>query len=232
MYKHLFFDLDHTIWDFDYNASETLENLFLTHGLSEKTNAAFEQFLEKYLHHNAHLWDRYEKGFIGVEELKVKRMWRTLLDFNVADEPLAKLLSHQFLEILPTKTGIFPYTKEILHYLKDKGFQLHLITNGFERVQRKKLTNSGLDHFFTHVVTSESSNSLKPKKEIFEYAIGLASTSMAESIMLGDNLYADVKGAMDAGMHAIFVNHLQKPAGDILPTFTVTHLQQLKSIFL
>ena len=99
VYKHIFFDLDHTIWDFDSNAKATLVDLYAA-GLEQKTGADFEDFYKRYLFHNAHLWSRYEKGFIGVEELKWKRMWRTLLDFKVADEILSKELSVQFLEIL------------------------------------------------------------------------------------------------------------------------------------
>ncbi len=229
-YKHLFFDLDHTLWDFDTNASQTLSDLYLTHNLADKTKASFQQFYERYMVHNTHLWQRYEQGFIGVEELKLKRMWRTLLDFKIADEPLSKTLSYQFLEILPTKNEVFPYTKEILDYLAAKGYNMHLITNGFERIQKRKLQNSGLDKYFTHLITSEISNSLKPKKEIFEFAISLADTSMQNSIMLGDNLNADVQGALHAGMDAVFVNHIHADAGDILPTHTITHFKQLENI--
>ena len=117
VYKHLFFDLDHTLWDFDSNAKTALAELY-TEELANKTSSEFIPFYERYLFHNAHLWKRYEAGFIGVEELKWKRMWRTLLDFKVADEVLSKTLSVQFLEILPTKKEVFPHTLEILNYLK------------------------------------------------------------------------------------------------------------------
>jgi putative hydrolase of the HAD superfamily len=113
VYKHLFFDLDHTLWDFDSNAKTTLAELY-TEELAQKTSSEFTPFYERYLFHNAHLWKRYEAGFIGVEDLKWKRMWRTLLDFKVADEVLSKNLSVQFLEILPTKKEVFPHTFEIL----------------------------------------------------------------------------------------------------------------------
>jgi putative hydrolase of the HAD superfamily len=229
-YKHVFFDLDHTLWDFDTNANATLSELFLLHKLEERTKAPFNDFYVRYMAHNAHLWDRYEKGFIGVEELKLKRMWRTLLDFKIADEELSNKLSYQFLEILPTKNAVFPYTPEILQYLKNKGYLMHLITNGFERIQRKKLSNSGIDGFFTHLITSEISNSLKPKKEIFDFAVNLSEALLEESIMIGDNLNADVQGALNAGMDAVYVNHINADAGPVKPTYTITHLQQLEDI--
>ena len=229
-YQHLFFDLDHTLWDFDKNAETTLTGIFEYFDLNTRVNAAFDDFYQKYLFHNQELWERYHKGLISADDLKWKRMWRTMLDFKVADEPLAKEISARFLEVLPTQKKVFPYTFEILDYLKEKKYQLHLITNGFEKTQWSKLKNSGLDKYFTHVITSEGSNSLKPKKEIFEFAINKAGANIKQSIMIGDNLDADIQGAMNAGMDSIFVNHINA-ATDINPTYTVTHLKELEQIF-
>jgi putative hydrolase of the HAD superfamily len=230
-YKHLFFDLDHTLWDFDANAKNTLTDLFAEFDLHMKVTPVFDDFYRKYLYHNEILWARYQKGFIAADELKWRRMWRTLLDFQIGDELLAKDLSQRFMELLPTKKEIFPYTMEILNYLIQKKYKLHLITNGFEKTQWSKLRNSGLEHFFTCVITSEASNSLKPKKEIFEYALLKAKASLTESIMIGDNLEADIQGAMNAGMDTVFVNHIKHGPMDIKPTYTITALIQLEDIF-
>ena len=229
-YKHLFFDLDHTLWDFDANARETLAELYAIFDLNKKIQIAFDDFYPKYLFHNELLWDRYHKGLISSDDLKWKRMWRTLLDFKLADEPLAKEMSAKFLEILPTKKLLFPHTIEILNYLTEKNYSLHLITNGFETTQWSKLNNSGLGKYFTHVITSEGSNSLKPKKEIFDFAMDKAGAFLPESIMIGDNLDADIQGAMNAGMDTIFVNHINA-VSEIKPTYTVTHLKELELIF-
>lgn len=228
IYKHLFFDLDHTIWDFDTNAKATLTDLY-AQGLEEKTKVPFDEFYERYIFHNSHLWARYEKGFIGVEELKWKRMWRTLLDFKIADETLSKEISVQFLNILPTKKEVFPYTFEILEYLKNKNYILHLITNGFVHTQTMKLQNSGLNKYFTEMITSEASNSLKPKKEIFDYALQKTGANLKESIMIGDNQDADIAGALNAGMDAVFVNHINE-ASKLKATYTITHLKELEDI--
>jgi len=229
-YKHLFFDLDHTLWDFDANAKETLAELYSIFDLNNRIKIDFENFYPRYLFHNELLWERYHKGLISSEDLKWKRMWRTMLDFKIADEPLAKEMSGKFLDILPTKKLLFPHTLEILNYLKEKKYDLHLITNGFEKTQWSKLTNSGLTSFFTHVITSEGSNSLKPKKEIFEFAMDKAKSTVDDSIMIGDNLDADIQGAMNAGMDTVFVNHINAVCG-IKPTYIITHLQQLEDIF-
>ena len=229
-YKHLFFDLDHTLWDFDANAKSTLTDLYALFELDTKVAAPFDDFYRKYLYHNEILWGIYHNGLISADDLKWKRMWRTLLDFKIGDEVLSRQLSAKFLELLPTKKILFPHTTELLDYLLDKKYTLHLITNGFEKTQWSKITNSGLAKYFTHMITSETSNSLKPKKEIFEYAMNKAGASLKESIMIGDNLEADIQGAINAGMDSVFVNHINATS-HLQPTYTIYHLKELESIF-
>jgi putative hydrolase of the HAD superfamily len=228
-YRHLFFDLDHTLWDFETNAKETLAELFDRNALTTRGVHDFDLFFARYSHHNERLWDRYTKGFIKQEELRWKRMWLTMLDFKLADEPLARSLSLQFLEHLPTRKNLFPYTIEILNYLKAKQYRMHLVTNGFETVQHHKLKSADLHGFFEEVITSEGSNSLKPNKEIFEYAIKKTGAVLAESIMIGDNLDADIQGGINAGMDTIFVNHLGITP-HVQPTYTIYHLRELENI--
>jgi putative hydrolase of the HAD superfamily len=228
-YKHIFFDLDHTLWDFDTNAKASLTDIYGEFSLAEKVTTDFDAFYQKYLHHNKILWERYQNGFITAEELKWRRMWRTMMEFKVGDEILAKNISARFLEILPVKDGMFPYAFEILDYLKNKNYQIHLITNGFEKTQWSKIRNSKIDHFFTHVITSEASNSMKPEKEIFEFAMNQSGALLHESIMIGDNLDADIQGAMNAGMDNVFVNHIDATT-DKKPTYIITHLKELESI--
>jgi len=228
-YKHLFFDLDHTLWDFDANAKATLTDIYALFELDKRVDAPFEDFYRKYLYHNEILWDKYHHGLISADDLKWKRMWRTLLDFKIGDEKLSRDLSAKFLELLPTKKILFPHTTELLDYLLQKKYVLHLITNGFEKTQWSKINNSGLSKYFTHMITSETSNSLKPKKEIFEYAMNKAGAALQESIMIGDNLDADIQGAINAGMDSVFVNHINATT-DIQPTYTIYHLKELEAI--
>ena len=228
-YKDLFFDLDHTLWDFETNSKETIQELYTTHRLAELGIVDFDGFYSTYSAHNHRLWDRYTKGFIKQEELRWKRVYLSLLDFKVANEPLAKQMSQAYLEILPNKKHLFPYTIEILEYLKQKDYKMHLITNGFESVQFKKIKNSGLQDYFIEVITSEASNSLKPQKEIFEYALKNANASVEESIMIGDNESADIQGGINMGMDTIFVNHIQV-VPTVPATYTITHLKELENI--
>jgi len=226
-YKHLFFDLDHTLWDFDSNARATLQQLHMDLNLVDKGIHDFDMFYKNYLEHNERLWTRYRNGYIKQEELRIKRMWLTLLDFKIADDELARELSELFLQLLPTRTIIFPDTKEVLQYLADKGYYLHLITNGFELTQHSKLKNSGLSNFFKYVITSEGSNSLKPQKQIFDYALHKTGACLDESLMIGDSIEVDIAGAIAAGMDQVHVNY-NRTEQSLIPTYTVTELKQLK----
>jgi putative hydrolase of the HAD superfamily len=234
-YRHLFFDLDHTLWDFEANARATLSELFDSLQLREKGVYDFDLFYRNYLVHNDKLWERYRNGYIKQEELRVKRMWLTLLDFKIADDKLAGEMNARFLDLLPTRTLLFPFTIEILQYLANKNYLLHLITNGFEKTQHSKLKYSGLDIYFKEVITSEGSNSLKPRKEIFEFAFQKAGAKPAESIMIGDTIDVDILGAVNAGIDQVHVNHVTKEPVPVIdkkmPTFTVYSLKELEGIF-
>ncbi len=229
-YRHLFFDLDHTLWDFEANARVTLLELYQNMQLEKRGVNDFDLFHKNYLAHNEKLWERYRNGYIKQEELRIKRMWLALLDFKIADELLAKEMSIRFLDLLPTRTILFPYTMEILQYLTNKKYELHLITNGFEKTQHSKLKYSGLDKYFKEVITSEGSSSLKPNKAIFDFAFSRTGATPAESIMLGDSIDVDILGAMKAGIDQVFINHLNISI-DIKPTYVVSSLKELEKIF-
>ena len=229
-YQHLFFDLDHTLWDFDTNSREALKDIYHSLSLADAGVHDFELFHKLYIGHNERLWDRYRKGQMKVDELRWKRMSLSLLEFKNGDEALARKMGVKFLEILPTKKVLFPDTLEVLNYLTEKKYKLHLITNGFEKTQHHKLKTSGIDIFFQEVITSEGSNSLKPHPEIFEYALAKTGAGKKESIMIGDTPEVDILGAQEAGIDQVYVNHTgnQEP---VKATYTVYSLKGLEDIF-
>ncbi len=229
-YKHLFFDLDHTLWDFDTNAKLTLAELYDTLLLREKGVDDFDKFYKNYLAHNHNLWARYRQGLVQQAELRVKRMKLALLDFKIGDAKLAETMSKNFLELLPTQNILFPYAMEILEYLSCKGYKLHLITNGFEEVQHHKIIRSKINRYFDKVVTSELSNALKPHKQIFDFALAATHAQAEESIMLGDDLEADIRGACNAGLDQVYINHRKVPH-HFTPTYEVFSLKELEDIF-
>lgn len=229
-YKHIFFDLDHTLWDFETNAALVLEQLYHAHNLEGRGVPSFKDFHQVYMVHNEKLWDRFRKGFITRNDLRSKRFRLTLLDFKIGDEKLCEALSVQFLEELPTQTALFPHAKEVLEYLAAKNYPLHMITNGFEETQLRKMKSSGIDHFFTHVITSESAGSLKPYREIFDFAVTKAAATADSSIMIGDALDIDILGAYNAGIDQVYFNPLVPATGELKPTFVINSLAELKMI--
>jgi putative hydrolase of the HAD superfamily len=229
IYKHLFFDLDHTLWDFETNSGITLQRLYNDFRLIDRGIPDFEQFRMTYELHNEKFWERYRKGFIRRDELRWKRMWHTLLDFKVADNKLAHAMSTIYLEMLPQQGQLMPHAAELLDYCTAKDYQLHLITNGFETTQWQKMRTSSIDHYFKEVITSESSNSMKPLKGIFEYALTATGATIEESIMIGDALEADIIGAQKFGMDQVYFNPGKKPHTQ-QPTYEISCLSELKQL--
>jgi putative hydrolase of the HAD superfamily len=229
-YKHIFFDLDHTLWDFETNASLVLQQLYNIHQLENRGVPSFDEFHRTYSVHNDKLWDRFRKGYITRNDLRTKRFRLTLLDFKIGDEKLSEALGTAFLEELPAQTALFPHAKEVLEYLAAKNYPMHMITNGFEDTQLRKMKNSGIDHFFTHVITSETAGSLKPYREIFDYAITKAAATTDSSIMIGDALDIDILGAFNAGIDQVYFNPSIPASGELKPTYTINSLHELKEI--
>lgn len=205
-YKHLFFDLDRTLWDFETNSLITLQEIYKNWHLQEKGIKSFDVFIEFYREYNHRLWDKYKLGQIKKEFLSVERFRGTLKNFNIEDDDLAFKISQDYLKISPTKIKLFPNTKEVLEKLGEK-YKLHVITNGFNEVQFIKLKNCGLDIFFDQIITSEMVGFQKPAPQIFEYALDEAGAQIADSVMIGDDQEVDIIGAASFGMDQVFVNY-------------------------
>jgi putative hydrolase of the HAD superfamily len=204
-YRHIFFDLDMTLWDFESNAREAYEDIYRTFRLSDRGISSLNDFVSKYFIHNDRLWEQYRNGEIEKELLRTKRFELTLLDYGIDDPALAQAIGHEYVIISPTKTRLFPNAHATLSYLQ-KQYTLSIITNGFEEVQFHKLKNSHLDGYFSHVITSEQAGCKKPDPDIFRYALQQAGAEASQSLMIGDDMEVDVLGAMQAGMDAIYFN--------------------------
>ncbi|MGI4871918.1 MAG: YjjG family noncanonical pyrimidine nucleotidase [Janthinobacterium lividum] len=204
-YRHLFFDLDHTLWDFETNATETLQQLFHDHNLA-RHGFSLKAFTTRYNEVNHALWRLYQNNKISQQQLRNVRFVRTLTKLGVPETEVPADISAQFTAILPLKSAVFPHTYEVLQYLTDKGYILHLITNGFQDIQHIKLASSGLTHYFQQVITSEASGHLKPDPRMFTHALQQAGATAAESLMIGDNLECDVLGAYNAGIDQVYFN--------------------------
>jgi putative hydrolase of the HAD superfamily len=205
-YRHLFFDLDHTLWDFETNANETLAQLFTDYDLARHGLFSFAEFSQRYSEVNHALWRLYQSNKVTQKQLREVRFVRTLTRLGVAEADVPTDISARFTEILPQKSAVFPHTHEVLAYLKKQGYRLHLITNGFEDVQHVKLVSSSLASYFEEVITSEHSGFLKPDPRMFAHALARTGATAAESLMIGDNLECDVLGAYNAGIDQVYFN--------------------------
>jgi len=198
----VFFDLDHTLWDFERNSALTFEKIFLEHGL----NISLPDFLEVYIPLNHSFWKLYREERISKEDLRYQRLKQSFDGINkYVDDHTINSLSEDYIANLSNFGNVFPYAIEILQYLKPK-YRIHIITNGFHEVQGKKLRNSGIDKFFEHVVDSEMAGVKKPNPKIFNLALERARVNAEKSIMIGDNLEADILGAKAVGMNTIHFN--------------------------
>lgn len=207
-YSHIFFDLDHTLWDFDQNSKEALSEIFDELKLQVILGCTIESFLEVYHHINLGYWDAYKKGSVKREALRNGRFIDTLNHFEHSNTNLAMQISEDYIKRSPYKKYLFDGAISILTHLKNKGHQLHIITNGFNEVQFIKLNESKLVSFFTTVTTSEETGFNKPHPEIFSYALQKAGATKKESVMIGDSYEADIEGAIIFGIDAIWFNPL------------------------
>lgn len=229
MIKHIFFDLDHTIWDFDKNAEETLQELYEIYKLRELGLLSASEFILRYTENNHSLWAQYHLGLISKELLRAERFRKTFIELGVHPEKVPQQFEEDYVKISPTKTNLFEGAEKVLAYLQKK-YTLHIISNGFRETTLTKMDLSGLNPYFTNVIISEEVGVNKPDKAVFQYALDKAGANLEESIMIGDSLEADIYGAMNFGMKAIFFNPLnkEKPA-DV--NIQIGHLEELINLF-
>ncbi len=231
-YQHIFFDLDHTLWDYELSSKQTLAELYDKFELAAKGGNGIDDFMKHFNIVNDGLWDKYNKGEISQYYLRNNRFPLVFdavgINPRLCNESLTKKFNECFLEECSQKPNLIEGTKEVLDYLKDK-YTLHIITNGFEEVQGIKLKCSGIDHYFDALITSEKAGSKKPYPDIYKYSLKATGADLQSSIMIGDNLNTDIKGARNYGMDQIYFNP-HKTAHQIEITYEINHLKELLDI--
>jgi YjjG family noncanonical pyrimidine nucleotidase len=222
---HIFFDLDHTLWDFDKNSILAFEKIFRKD--FPTVNTAL--FIKHYIPINQACWKLFQVDAISHEELRYRRLKDSFdaISFDISDAQINQI-SEDYIQFLPDFNHLFEDALEVLQYLKER-YELHIITNGFAEVQFRKIANSNLEPYFKTITNSEMAGAKKPNPIIFEHALEKASARKKESIMIGDSMDADVIGALDFGMKAIFFNPNQIQVEDFIPQ--ITTLAELKLIF-
>lgn len=227
--KHLFFDLDHTLWDFKKNSQETLFSIYNYYELSTYTHFSFELFYTRYIEINEGLWALYRQNEVSKEELRSVRFEKTLLSFGVANVELARKIGQAYISECPSKGYLFDSCHEVLQELSSR-YKLHIITNGFLETQKVKMQSCDLNKYFDVFVTSELANTRKPNPEIFEYALSRANASPAESIMIGDDIEVDCLPAEKVGMQSVWFNP-QKTFSNKKVSYKIAHLKELLDLF-
>lgn len=227
VYKHIFFDLDRTLWDFDQNIVDALRDIFFDFSL-DSVFPDINTFISTYTKHNDYLWEKYRLGELKKDVLRYKRFDLTLKDYGMNEPLVVKKMSDEFIRISPLKTALVPHTREVLDYLKSK-YKLHIITNGFDEVQFPKLEKCHIANYFEKVVTSETSGYHKPCPEAFGYSLSSVNAKKEESIMIGDDLEIDIVGAKKFGMDQIYFNRYNTPH-KVKPTHEIKDLIEIKKI--
>lgn len=225
-YNHIFFDLDHTLWDYDRNAAEALQELIDSSGLVVKyPQITTNRFVSTYHQKNRLIWEQYNQNKITKQQLRASRFNLVLQEFGVNDPDLALHFENGFFVLCPSKTHTFPHAHLALNYLSQH-YQLHIITNGFDETQAKKMMSSNIDKYFKKVVTSESMGYRKPDSRIFEFAMQEAGAMPSNSLMVGDNIETDIEGAKAVGIDQVLFDP-DRVATCQTSTFTISCLSEL-----
>lgn len=229
-YKHLFFDLDHTLWDFERNSAECLADIYEIFDFKSLNISTLEAFQQEFSVVNKHHWSLLEQNLITHEELRRRRFQETLENLGVKDlkKSVGLEINEYFLELLPKKAHLIEGAVEILDYLLPK-YELHIISNGWQDIQVNKMKSSEIHHYFGEIITNELAGTRKPDRRIFDYAIEITKADLTESLMIGDNYEADILGAINANMDTVFYNPDNIPTGQ-KPTFDIKKLVELKEI--
>ncbi len=203
----VFFDLDHTLWDFEKNSALTFKKILQEH----KVKVGLSQFLEVYVPVNLSYWKLYREEKIKKEDLRYQRLKTTFdtLQFIIEDDTIHSL-STDYIQHLSSFNHLLPNTIEILDYLRPK-YKLHIITNGFQEIQEKKMKSAGIMDYFDQIVNSEMAGVKKPNPLIFKLALKKANVLPEKAIMVGDNIEADILGAQAVGFHTLHFNAHNEP---------------------
>ena len=225
-YKNLFFDLDDTLWAFSENARDTFGEMYDKYGYGRYFRS-FDHFYALYTERNLQLWEEYGQGRITKDELNRIRFFHPLQQVGVEDAGLAQAFAQDFFAVIPTCQKLMPHAREVLEYLSAR-YRLYILSNGFRELQYRKMCAAGIDGYFRKVILSEDIGLLKPRKELFDFALSATQSEAKESLMIGDNWENDITGARNAGWHQTYY----APDDDasplpFTPTYRIRDLREL-----
>lgn len=225
-YKNLFFDLDDTLWAFSENARDTFRAMYDKYGYGRYFHS-FDHFYALYTERNLQLWEEYGQGRITKDELNRIRFFHPLQQVGVEDAGLAQAFAADFFAVIPTCKKLMPHAREALEYLSTR-YRLYILSNGFRELQYRKMCSAGIEGYFRRVVLSEDIGLLKPRKELFDFALSATQSEARDSLMIGDNWENDIAGARNAGWHqAYYAPDEDASPLPFQPTYRIHDLQEL-----
>jgi putative hydrolase of the HAD superfamily len=224
--NHLFFDLDHTLWDYETSSAETLKEIWESYHLVDR-EVPLERFLQQFSEVNEALWNQLHAGEITKDVIREERFPVILSRLSISDHKLAMEIQEVYINECPTKPYLIDGAMDLLEHVSGR-YKLHIITNGFGEIQGIKLRSGKIEHFFGEIITSELAGYQKPDKKIFDFALTKANVKTAEAVMIGDNPLSDIKGAQMAGIDQVFFN----PDGQHCPVTPTLEIKSLRDLII
>lgn len=227
-YKCVFFDLDHTLWDYEMNSEEALKELYDLFELERMGARPFDHFFKGFVAINTEIWDAYDRGLCGKEVIRTERFDRVFKNAGINNYELSLRFSEEYIKESPKKPNLVAHAKDVLDYLHPR-YPMYIITNGFDEIQSVKMKSSGITDYFKGVITSSRAGCKKPEKEIFEYALRENGFGCSDTIMIGDNLLTDIAGARNASVDTVYFNPYKLPHKEDV-TYEISSLKELTTI--
>jgi len=230
-YEHIIWDLDHTLWDFDTNSKETITELLHDFKLVGSPINNVSSFLVDYIRINRHCWDLYQMGKMDKATLRYTRFQQAFELHGVSVDSSRELSDEfcaEYVTRCPKKSALVEGTMDILEYLKEKGYKMCVMTNGFIEAQHVKMHVSGLNPYFNHVFISENLKAKKPDPKAYNAVLNALNTVVEKCIMIGDSASSDIQGAVNVGMDSI--HFLPKGKEETKATHSIEHLIEIKEI--
>lgn len=229
--KHIFFDLDNTLWDTDKNSKLTLKNIYENLKIEEKYQLQFSDFYISYYNRNENLWSLYRQDKVSKADILEKRFRDTFLEFHINDPAIWDYFNANFLTQIMENNNLIEYAEEILKYLKTEGYQLHVVSNGFIIQTEQKVQETCIKDYITTLTSGEEINKRKPAKEVFELGLKKAHALVNESAFIGDDWEADVLGSQRIGMYPVYFNYKKEDHYKNAEIPIIKNLLELKNIF-
>ena len=221
-FQHLLFDADDTLFDFQKSAAQAFSVMCQRNDIPEPPET-----YQLYDAINAVLWAEFEQGKISKDFVTHERYIRFLHQLKLDRDP--HKCNHDYLAALGDATFPFPHTEEVCQTLVDRGHFLYIVTNAVASVQKRRLQQCTFSHLFKDVFISEEAGAAKPSKAYFDYVCArIPGLTPENTLVIGDSLTTDIRGANNAGLPCCWLNPKKKPApSDLTIHYEIQQLPEL-----